>query len=88
MTGILTAARCSHAAATSPPKRPCSFAHRGQALHLAAAVAADGVARQDLAPALLGNGNGDGGGGGAGIAAGCYADAALLGRWAAALLDG
>ena len=36
MTGILTAARCSRAAATSPPKRPCSLDHRGQALHLSA----------------------------------------------------
>jgi hypothetical protein len=37
MTGILTAARCSRAAATSPPKPPCRLAHRGQTLNLAAA---------------------------------------------------
>eukprot|EP01044_Picomonas_judraskeda_P026182 COSAG03_NODE_7852_length_865_cov_7.238903_1_plen_216_part_00 len=37
MTGILTAARCTRAAATSPPKLPCRLAHRGQMLHLAAA---------------------------------------------------
>ena len=37
MTGILTATRCSHAVAASPPKPPCNLARREKALRLAAA---------------------------------------------------